>query len=374
MKILIATDSFKGCLTAQEACDAIAAGLEKVDPGSEFVKVPMADGGEGTVQAMTDALGGRIVEREVTGPLGTKVASFYGLIERDGLAVIEMSAASGIQFTDADTADPLHATTYGTGELIADALRSGARKFIIGLGGSATNDGGAGMAQALGAHLRDGSGNELPFGGAALADLTTVDTSEMSPLLEQAEFLLACDVTCPLTGSSGASAVFGPQKGATADDVRLLDAALARYAQIVAPDLEKAPGAGAAGGLGFGLMAFLNAESRPGAELVSSAVGLYDKASGCDLVITGEGSIDFQTAFGKTPMAVVECARKASPSCITVGLCGHLGDNVESLYAKGFDALFPIVSGPQTLEDAMRDGAPNLERTAANVLRLLKRV
>lgn len=373
MKILIAPDSFKGCMTAKEACEAIEKGLKNIDADAQIVKVPMADGGEGTVQALVDALNGKIITKKVTGPLNKPVTAFYGLIEQKRLAVIEMSAASGIQFVNHDTADPLHATTYGTGELILDALQRGAEKFIIGLGGSATNDGGAGMAQALGVRFLDEDNQELPVGGIALEKLVRIDQTQMSPLLDKATFSIACDVSCPLTGKNGASIVFGPQKGANETEVKLLDNALAHYADIVAPELKNAFGAGAAGGLVFAMMAFLNAVPNPGADLVIDAVGLNEKSSDCDLAITGEGSIDFQTAFGKTPMAVTECVKKNSPNCTIVGLCGHLGKNVDVLYEKGFDALFPIVSGPQSLEEAMENGELNLTRTAENVLRLIKR-
>ncbi|WP_334116441.1 glycerate kinase family protein, partial [Ligilactobacillus sp.] len=373
MKILIAPDSFKGCMTAKEACAAIEKGLKNIDASAQIVKVPMADGGEGTVQALVDALNGKIITKKVTGPLNKPVNAFYGLIEQKHLAVIEMSAASGIQFVSSETADPLHATTYGTGELILDALQRGAKRFIIGLGGSATNDGGAGMAQALGVRFLDKNNQELPLGGIALGKLARIDRTQMTPLLDKAAFSIACDVSCPLTGKNGASFVFGPQKGATETDVKLLDNALAHYADIAAPELKDAFGAGAAGGLGFAMMAFLNAVPDPGARLIIDAVGLDKKAADCDLAITGEGSIDFQTAFGKTPMAVAECVRKNSPDCITVGLCGHLGKDVDMLYKKGFDALFPIVSGPQSLEDAVKNGELNLTRTSENVLRLIKR-
>lgn len=360
-------------MTAKEACEAIEKGLQNIDADAQIVKVPMADGGEGTVQALVDALNGKIITKKVTGPLNKPVNAFYGLIEQKRLAVIEMSAASGIQFVNHDTADPMHATTYGTGELILDALKHGAEKFIIGLGGSATNDGGAGMAQALGVRFLDENDQELPFGGIALEKLVRIDQTQMSPLLDKATFSIACDVSCPLTGKNGASIVFGPQKGANETEVKLLDNALDHYADIVAPELKNAFGAGAAGGLGFAMMAFLNAVPNPGADLVIDAVGLNEKASDCDLAITGEGSIDSQTAFGKTPMAVTECVKKNSPNCIVVGLCGHLGKDVDVLYEKGFDALFPIVSGPQSLEEAIENGELNLTRTAETVLRLIKR-
>lgn len=261
-------------MTAKEACEAIEKGLKNIDADAQIVKVPMADGGEGTVQALVDALNGKIITKKVTGPLNKPVTAFYGLIEQKRLAVIEMSAASGIQFVNHDTADPLHATTYGTGELILDALQRGAEKFIIGLGGSATNDGGAGMAQALGVRFLDENNQELPVGGIALEKLVRIDQTQMSPLLDKATFSIACDVSCPLTGKNGASIVFGPQKGANETEVKLLDNALAHYADIVAPELKNAFGAGAAGGLGFAMMAFLNAVPNPGADLVIDAVGL----------------------------------------------------------------------------------------------------
>lgn len=350
-------------------------GVHHVLPDAECVLVPMADGGEGTVQSLVDATGGTLLEATVTGPLGTPVHAQYGMLGDGCTAVIEMAAASGIGYVDETTRDPRITTTYGVGELILDALGYGATAFILGLGGSATNDGGAGMAQALGAHLLDAQGNELPFGGAALAGLATIDVSGLDSRIAAASIRLASDVTNPLTGSQGASSVFGPQKGADASMVAELDAALHHYASIVARDLgrdvETVPGAGAAGGLGAGFLAFTGARMQSGVSLVVEATGLKTLAAGADWCFTGEGGIDSQTQYGKTPIGVARAVKEAAPHCPVVAFSGNVGSGVEELYSQGIDAVFGIVPGPQNLRQALACGAENLERCAANVTRLI---
>lgn len=375
MKIVIAPDSFKGSLTARQAADAIEAGVRRAIPDAECVKIPMADGGEGTVRSLVDATGGAIVTARVTDPLGLPTDAEYGILGDGRTAVIEMAAASGIQYVDETTRNPLITTTYGTGELIRDALDHGVEAIIVGLGGSATNDGGAGMAQALGVRLLDAAGRDLPFGGSALADLADVDCSGVDPRLGTVDIRLACDVTNPLTGPRGASAVFGPQKGATPTMVERLDRALAHYAAVIRErlgrEVDTVPGAGAAGGLGAGFLAFTDATMSSGVDIVVDATGLKDKAAGADWCITGEGGIDSQTRYGKTPMGVARAVREASPGCHVVALAGNIGRGVEQLYELGFDAIFGIMPGVATMREAVDNAAANVERTAENVARMI---
>lgn len=375
MKIIIAPDSFKGSLSARQAAEAIERGIKRVLPQSDCVKIPMADGGEGTVQSLVDATGGHLVAVDVTGPLGTPVTAAYGVLGNGHTAVIEMAAASGIQFVNETTKNPLITTTYGTGELIRDALGKGADEIILGLGGSATNDGGAGMAQALGVKLLDANDRELAFGGAALADLAVIDISEIDPRLAGTTIRLASDVTNPLTGEHGASAVFGPQKGATSEMVATLDSALSHYAQIIEAQLHRKidhiPGAGAAGGLGAGLLAFTNAAMRSGVETVVDITGLKTKALNAEICFTGEGGIDFQTKYGKAPMGTAQAVREVSPHCKVIAVAGNVGSGIDELYGEGIDAVFSITPGPMTLNDALHTTAENLTRVCENIMRLL---
>ena len=375
MKIIIAPDSFKGSLSAKQAADAIEAGVLRVVPDAQCVKVPMADGGEGTVQSLVDATHGRLVSAQVTGPLGTEVTAQYGLLGDGHTAVIEMAAASGIQFINEATKNPLITTTYGTGELIRDALDHGVDELIVGLGGSATNDGGAGMAQALGVKLLDESGAELPYGGKALATLTTIDVSQVDPRLNGTTIRLASDVTNPLTGEHGASTVFGPQKGATPDMIRELDAALLHYSKVIREqldrDVETIPGAGAAGGLGAGFLAFTNASMSSGVEIVVETTGLKDKAEGADICFTGEGGIDFQTKYGKAPMGTAKAVKEAAPDCKVIAIAGSVGEGIEQLYDVGIDAVFGISPGAISLIDAIAGTAGNLTRATENIMRIL---
>lgn len=373
-KFVIAADSFKECMTASEACQAIAAGIKKGFPGAETVPAPMADGGEGTVAALVAAKGGRLVKGTVMGPTGKKkIEAHFGLVDDGNTAVIETAEASGLAILSEEERDPLITSSYGTGEQIKEAMDLGAKRIIIGLGGSGTNDGGAGIFQALGARFLDQEGQELPLGGAALAKLAKIDVTYLDPRLKEVKFVVASDVTNPLTGKNGASAVFGPQKGASPADVEVLDKALHNYAYVIKQDLgkdvEEEPGAGAAGGIGAGLLAFTNCEFRKGAELVIEENGLKDKIAGADYVITGEGKIDFQTKFGKTPFAVAQVAKAAGKPVFAIG--GSLGDGIDSLYDAGFTAIFGTISQAGSLKEVLAHGRENVERASENLARVL---
>ena len=374
MRIVIAPQSLKGSLKAAEAGVAIARGVQVVFPEAEIAIVPVADGGEGTVQALADATGGVIVERVVTGPLGEPVTAFLGMLGDGRTAAIEMAAAAGLPLVPPERRDPRITTTYGVGELILAALEMGSRHFIIGIGGSATNDGGAGMAQALGVSLADAHGQEIERGGAALARLEHISLDGMDARLQASTFDVASDVTNPLCGLAGASAVYGPQKGATPEMVAQLDAALAHYAEVIERDLglsvRDIPGAGAAGGLGAGLLAFLRATLRPGAQIVLEAVNLEEQLRGADLVITAEGQIDEQTAYGKTVGAVAALAKKNGIPVLA--LAGGLGERYQEVYALGVDAVVALSSRPMTLEYAMEHAAELAGDAIERACRLLR--
>lgn len=377
MKFVIAPDSFKGSRTAAQIAAAIKSGLTRVFPDAEYVLIPMADGGEGTVQSLVDATAGRKISAVVTGPLSTPVTAEFGILGDGITAVIEMAAASGLDYTTAATRNPLTATTYGTGELIRAALDQGVRHIILGLGGSATNDGGAGMAQALGIRLLDAQGRDLERGGAALAHLARIDLTGADPRLAQTEFILAADVTNPLTGPTGASAVFGPQKGATPAMVQELDTSLAHFAAVIqqttGKDIAQVPGAGAAGGLGAGLLAFTHARLEHGIEIVTRYTHLKERARGADYVFTGEGGIDFQTQYGKTPFGVARATKAVAPNAPVVVLAGNIGRGVDVLYGPDkIDAIFATPSGAKSLAQAIADTDSDVAALAENVGRLLR--
>lgn len=374
MKFVIAPDSFKGSLSAKEVAAAIKTGIAEILPDADFVLVPMADGGEGTMQALVDASSGRIIRTPVHDPLGRLIPSKFGLLGDGSTAVIEMAQASGIQYVDYQTRNPMATSTFGTGELIKAALNQGVKQIIIGIGGSATNDGGAGMAQALGVKLLDEQGQELEPGGGNLGKLSKVDKIELDPRLSSVKVLVASDVTNPLTGPNGASAIFGPQKGASHEQVKVLDQNLAHYANVVAPDLADKPGAGAAGGLGFGLMAFTNSTFEKGVDLVIDQVGLRQKMQGADFVLTGEGSIDQQTRFGKTPYGVALLAHEVVPDAAVIALAGNIGAGVAYLYNPPIDAIFATPSGAKPLERAMTEGKEDIAICAENIARLIKKI
>lgn len=374
MKIVIAPDSYKESLSALEVANAIEQGFREIWPDADYVKLPVADGGEGTVEAMVAATAGRIVDVDVTGPLGKTVTAFFGLSGDERTAFIEMAAASGLEQVPVALRDPLKTTSWGTGELIRHALDAGVDHIIIGLGGSATNDGGAGMVQALGAKLLDARQNEIGKGGAALDALTRIDISELDPRLAACRIEVACDVTNPLTGKEGASAVFGPQKGATVETIDRLDTALVHYAQIIARDLEvdvlELAGGGAAGGMGAALYAFCGAQLRRGIEIVTDALQLDACVADADLVVTGEGRMDSQTIHGKVPVGVAKVAKRYHKPVI--GIAGSLTADVGIVHEHGLDAVFSVIYTICTLDDALKNAAENVRMTARNVAATLK--
>jgi glycerate 2-kinase len=372
MRIVIAPNAFKGSLSALEAAEAIAEGVRVAAPDAELELVPIADGGDGTVDALVAATRGERRRLRVRGPRGDPVEADYGLIERRATAVIEMAKAAGLALLPPEKRDPRVTTTYGVGELLQHAYDAGARHFIVGIGGSATNDGGAGMVQALGYHLLDEHRHELPPGGLALKRLARIEAGDVHANWKEAEVEVACDVTNPLTGPTGASAVYGPQKGATPEMVAELDAALKHFAEVIRRDLgvdvESLPGAGAAGGLGAGLVAFTGAQLRPGAEMVMEALHLDQRLNGADLVVTGEGRLDSQTArFGKGPAAVARHARDAGIPVVAIG--GSLADETELRVL--FDGLEATMAEPCSLDQAIAQARPLLVRAAIRLMRLV---
>ena len=373
MRIVVAPDSFKGSLSAIEVAEAMEEGIHAVFSDAKVVKVPIADGGEGTVETLVAVTNGSMMSEQVTGPLGDVVQAKWGLLGDRKTAVIEMAAASGLTLISAEKRNPRIATTYGTGELIKTALDRNIKKIIIGIGGSATNDGGAGMAQALGVKFLDHSGQELPAGGAALANLATIDMSHIDKRLAETTIMVASDVDNPLCGERGAAAVFGPQKGATPAMVKELDQALAHYAQvaktITGKDIKNFSGAGAAGGLGAGLMLFCGAELRPGIEIVLEAYQFSQKIKDADLVITGEGNTDFQTAHGKAPVGTAKIARQYNIPVVC--LSGGLGEGCEDVLQQGIDALMATVPRPMELKDCMLQAKDILKEATIRTCRLL---
>ncbi|MCI2245674.1 glycerate kinase [Xanthomonas sp. PPL568] len=369
MKIVIAPDAFKESLSAAQAAAQIAAGFRSVFPEAEYVLLPFADGGEGTVDALVAGGGGRRVACTVTGPLGAPVTAEFGLSEDGGTALIEMAAASGLMLVPPPRRDPRLTGTRGVGELILAALDAGARRLLIGIGGSASNDGGAGMAQALGVRLLDADGRDLAAGGAALGALARIALDGLDPRLRDCTIEVACDVDNPLTGPTGASAVFGPQKGATPAMVAQLDTGLQRYAEAIERTLGVAvaqlPGAGAGGGIGAALVAFLGARLRPGVEIVAQALGLEAHLAGADLLVTGEGRLDGQSAQGKVPVGIARIARRHGVPVLAIA--GGLGEGAADLQAQGIDALFGAVQRVSTREAALADAADALRQAARNV-------
>lgn len=372
MRIVLAPDSFKESLTALEVAHALAEGWRRARPLDEILCVPMSDGGEGTASAMVAALEGQWEKVTVTGPLGEPVDAAYGLLEGGRKAVIEMAAASGLTLVPPTRRNPAVTTTLGTGELIRHALGRGVREIVTAIGGSATNDGGAGMAQALGYRLLDAQGAELPPGGLALERLDRIDAAGKHPALERCRIRVACDVDNPLCGPSGAARVYGPQKGASPELVARLDTALARFAKIIERDVGVSiidrPGSGAAGGLGGGLVAFAGGVLEPGAALVAEACGLAERMSGADLVITGEGRMDGQTVHGKTPMGVATLAQAQGIPVIAV--TGSLGLGFDRVYAAGISAIFPIAPGPGSIQDAIENAERYLVQSGETLARL----
>ena len=374
MRVVVAPDSYKGSVSAVGVAAALERGVLRVFPQAEVRKIPIADGGEGTVEALVTATGGQMRKARVQGPLGEPVEACWGILGDGQTAVIEMAAASGLPLVPQERRDPRITTTYGTGELIRAALDAGLRRIIIGIGGSATNDGGTGMAQALGAKFLAVDGAELPPGGGALARLATIDLSGLDSRLTETEITVACDVDNPLCGQRGAAAVFGPQKGATPAMVAALDSALGHFAgcaqTATGRNVADLAGAGAAGGLGAGLLFFTPAKLRPGVEIVLEAVKFADVVKDAAFVITGEGRTDFQTAYGKAPVGVAKVAKQFGVPVFCIS--GGLGDGADDVLAQGIDATMSICSRPLSLEECMRDGATLIEEAATRLCRILQ--
>lgn len=374
MKFVLAPDSFKESMTAKEVCQAMENGIRKVLPDAKIISVPMADGGEGTMDSLIDATNGQKYAVKVTEPLGTPVTAHYGILGDQKTAIIEMAEASGLSYVPQDKRTPAtikKTTTFGTGELINAALKHDVTRVIIGLGGSSTNDGGSGMAQAIGVKFFDHNDHEITqkLGGGDLKQITRIDTIDINSKIKKTKFLLASDVTNPLTGTNGASYVFGPQKGADQATAKELDENLSHYAKIIGQNIAQTPGSGAAGGLGAGLLAFTHAKIYPGVKLVANEVHLAEKIKEADYVFTGEGGTDFQTQFGKTPYGVAQIAKKYDVPVIS--LAGYIGKGIDHLYDKGFTAIFGILAKAENIDQALKDGPQNVERTTENVVRLI---
>lgn len=374
MKFVLAPDSFKESMTAKEVCQAMENGIRKVLPDAKIISVPMSDGGEGTMDSLIDATNGQKYAVKVTEPLGTPITAHYGILGDQKTAIIEMAEASGLSYVPQDKRTPgtiKKTTTFGTGELINAALKHDVTRVIIGLGGSSTNDGGSGMAQAIGVKFFDHNDHEITqkLGGGDLKQITRIDTIDINPKIKKTKFLLASDVTNPLTGTNGASYVFGPQKGADQATAKELDENLSHYAKIIGQNIAQTPGSGAAGGLGAGLLAFTHAKIYPGVKLVANEVHLAEKIKEADYVFTGEGGTDFQTQFGKTPYGVAQIAKKYDVPVIS--LAGYIGKGIDHLYDKGFTAIFGILAKAENIDQALKDGPQNVERTTENVVRLI---
>ena len=374
MKVVTAIDSFKGSMTSIEAGFAVAEGFKRVDPAVSVEVRPLADGGEGTVEALVAGMNGEKIETLVTGPLGAPVQCEYGIIKDSMTAVIEMSGAAGITLVPKSELNPLEATTYGVGEVIKDAIEKGCRRFIVGIGGSATNDGGVGMLQALGYGFLDKNGKQISYGAKGLKELETITDDHVIPELADCEFMVACDVTNPLCGTEGCSAVYGPQKGATPSMIMDMDKWLSYYAAMSREKYPKAdpkyPGTGAAGGMGFAFLTYTNAKLQSGIRIVLEETGLEEYIKEADLVVTGEGMLDFQTAMGKAPVGVAKLAKKYGKTVIA--FAGGVTEDATECNRNGIDAFFPIVRGITTLEEAMdnSNAKSNLAATAEQVMRL----
>ena len=375
MKVVVAIDSLKGSLSSLEAGEAIKSGVLKAMPEAEVCVRPLADGGEGTVEALALGMGGELKTVEVTGPLGEKVNCLYGILEESNTAILEMSGAAGITLVADEERNPLHTTTYGVGEVIKDAIANGCRHFIVGIGGSATNDGGIGMLQALGYGMLDKDGNQVPFGAKGIKEIVTITDDQVIPELKECSFRIACDVTNPLCGERGCSAVYGPQKGATPEMVKEMDAWLSDYAKLVAAKYEKAdaeyPGTGAAGGMGFAFLAYTNAVLESGIKIILEETKLEDYVKDADIVVTGEGRLDGQTAFGKAPIGVAKIAKKFDKTVLA--FAGAVTKDAVVCNEHGIDAFFPILRRIQTLQEAMTPeiARDNMVTTVEQVFRLI---
>lgn len=376
MKVVAAIDSFKGSMTSLEVAAAFEKGVKKVYKDAEFIKIPLADGGEGTVKALIDNLDGKMVNIKVKDPLMRDIDSFYGISGDGKTAVIEMAAASGLPLLSSNERNPLKATTFGTGELIKDALEKGCREFIIGIGGSATNDAGTGMLSALGYIFLDENGNELEPNGENLINIKSFKDDKVMKEVSEAKFLIACDVDNPFYGTNGAAHVYGKQKGATGDIIKILDDGMRNFSNVIEKikktDISNISGSGAAGGLGGAFTAFFNSELKPGIDIITEKIELENKINGSDYVITGEGRIDFQSAMGKTPSGVAKLAKKYGIPVIAIG--GSVDDEIGNIYDCGITAAFSIIDSPMTLGEAMdtKNAQRLVEKTAEQIFRLIK--
>ena len=377
LKVVVAVDSFKGSLSSIDAGEITAAAIRDVDKNIDVKIFPLADGGEGTVDALTRGLGGKIISTEVIGPLGNKIKSRYGIIPSKNIAVIEMADAAGITLVPAEKRNPLHTTTYGLGELILQAANNGCREFIIGIGGSATNDCGLGMLMALGVKFFDAEGNAVGIFGGDLKNVATVDVSNLNPILRECKFKIACDVTNPLYGENGCSAVYAPQKGATPEIVKAMDGYIKNFSAIVESQLgltgAEIFGAGAAGGLGYAFHTFVGGKLERGINLVLDAVQIEKSLATADIVITGEGRLDFQTAMGKAPIGIAKLAKKINPAVKVIAVCGAATPDAVEVNQRGIDAYFPILHAVTTLDDAIKfeNAKLNLYQTVTQIFRLV---
>lgn len=375
MKVVVAIDSLKGSLSSIEAGTAAKEGILNAKPDAEVIVKPLADGGEGTVDALIEGLSGERIDITVTGPMGMPVSCYYGYLKESNTAIMEMASAAGITLVPDEEKNPLIATTYGVGEMIANAMELGCRNFIIGIGGSATNDGGIGMLKALGYEFFDKDGADTGEGGQALAKVASVNTKKRNPLISQCTFRIACDVNNPLCGENGATYIYGPQKGVTDDFKADLDAGMANFANVTAAALghddSKIAGVGAAGGLGFAFLSYIGAKLTPGIELILNAVGLEDELKDADIAVTGEGRLDHQTAMGKAPVGVARLAKKHDAKVIA--FAGAVTEGATACNKAGIDAFFPIVRGVTTLEEAMNkeNAHKNMAAAAEQAFRLL---
>lgn len=373
MKILIAPDSFKGSLSAIEVCHNIEIGIRRVYKDADMIKVPMADGGEGTLEALINSTKGKIYKTYVKDPLFRNIKAEYGILGDENTCIIEMAKASGLLLLNKEEQNPMLTSTYGSGELILEALDQGCRNFIIGIGGSSTTDGGIGMAAALGVKFMDEKHVELKPIGSSLSKIESIDLSGLDKRIKDARFTIASDVENPLYGKQGAAYVYGPQKGATENMVRKLDKGLRNYASIIKRDLKidvnKIKGSGGAGGLGAGLIVFLNAEMKSGIDIIIEKTKIEEKIKNVDLIITGEGKIDYQTQFGKASYGLAKLGKKYNKKVI--GICGFMGENIDNLYDYGFTSIFSIVDKPMTLEESMAKTPDLLQKTMENIVRLI---
>ncbi len=374
MNVLIAPDSFKGSISSREVANYIEKGFKKILPQANIKKVPIADGGEGTVESVIESAGGSILKAVVHDPLMRKINSFFGILDNGKTAVIEMAAASGIGLLSPEEQNPWHTTSYGTGELIKAALYEGCSNIILGIGGSATNDAGAGMLRALGVKFTDKTGNEVKHGGGFLSEISSFDVSRLDKRIKAAKIQVASDVSNPFTGITGASLVYGPQKGANEDMVFKLDKNLKHFAylikKILNKDIESIPGAGAAGGMGGGLLAFFDAELIPGFQLISRITGLEALIKNSHMVITGEGKIDNQTLYGKTPIGILKMAQEYKVPVIAV--TGNLSESTDKLYKIGFQVIMPIIDKPMTIDEALKNAPSMLEDTGERIARFVQ--